>query len=77
MEEVSLVIWDLTSFKAVQNSVLVDCWVWTNCVTISPIFSYMEVDKVVGLDSLDLMDTLIGVHRKSLRTLILKRRGWI
>ena len=42
-----------------------------------PIFSYVEADMVVGLDSLDLMDTLIGVHRKSLRTLILKRRGWI
>ena len=48
-------IWDLTSFKAVQNFVFVDCWVCTNCVTISS-KPYVEVDKAVGLDSLDLTD---------------------
>ena len=34
----------------------VDCWVCTNCVTISPDFSYVEVDKAVVTKSLDSMD---------------------
>ena len=38
-----------------------------------PNFSYVVADKAVDLDSLD----LVRVHRKSLRTLILKRRGLV
>ena len=34
----------------------VDCWVCTNCVTLPPDFSYVEVDMVVVTESLDLMD---------------------
>ena len=71
-------IWDLTSFKAVRNSVLVDCWVRRIVSQYPPNFSYVEVNKTMGLNSPETRGgNLVRVHRKSLRTLILERRGLI
>ena len=55
MEAVSLVIWDLTSFKSE-----IQCWWIVGSGRIvsqyPPNFSYVEADKTVDLGSLDLTD---------------------
>ena len=53
-------IWDLTSFKAVRNSVLEDCWVWKTVLQCPPNFSYVVVDKAMGLNSLETRDGNLG-----------------
>ena len=53
-------ILDFRSFKAVRNSVLVDCWSGQTVSQYPPNFSYVEVGKAMCLNFLETRGANLG-----------------